>query len=540
MVRRASTSAFRAELPALFLAWHALYEDLKLARLQWCHLLPLARLLSALLRSWGGATPPAASAASAFFDLYARDHGAAMALTRGAHAAELQCIAARCEAAGARRALQPLARYAPAPANVMAWMVAACAALRDGANAAARAALAAADGCPWLDALRQQSTRGGGRGSAATRLFGRTQRLCGYFALLLGGDGSARARAERVVVQMARDGFTRAHLDLLPFGICLPLRETLRACGSSPPSAWSAAALRLVGRDDVAELSAERGALRRPTPRPPRLEPRSAGAGAAASSARSAVAGKQKHPRAASDLAGLEWVQEVSKLTFSRDRRIQEVCRLLDSSQKMRLPPIADFDQLDELGRTAKHQEDLVVMCRRVLALPTGRGMLTLGLCPPVSTEVQPVPPMTLEAVASPSGAMVKLDVNQSKELHDMARFHNGCAAALRLAPGVKDVTRTWVLYNKMQSARSSSAAAARDGAMTDDEKVSVFYGPLTLLLFISCESCSPTFDLLLPNISMVTRLTTKRRRRKSRSATNALSTPAFSSASACTATSKC
>ena len=52
--RRASSGVFRAELPALFLAWHALYEDLKLARLEWCHLLPLARLLSALLRSWGG------------------------------------------------------------------------------------------------------------------------------------------------------------------------------------------------------------------------------------------------------------------------------------------------------------------------------------------------------------------------------------------------------------------------------------------------------------------------------------------------------
>jgi anaphase-promoting complex subunit 1 len=161
----------------------------------------------------------------------------------------------------------------------------------------------------------------------------------------------------------------------------------------------------------------------------------------------------------------------MSTLTFSRDRRVQEVCRLLDSSQKMRLPPIADFDQLDELGRTAKHQEDLVAMCRRALALPTGRGMLTLGLCPPVATEVQPVPPMTLEAVAGPSGSMVKLDLNQAKELHDMARFHNGCAAALRLAPGVKNVTRTWVLYNKTQSARSGGAAAARGGAMTDDEK---------------------------------------------------------------------
>ena len=478
--RRTSAAMFRAVLPQLFLSWHTLYEELKLARLKWRHLLPLARLLSALVSGWTGVL------AHAFNDLYSRDHGAAMALTSGLHCAELQRIAARVRAETAI-AIPPLARLVAAPPNVMRWIVAVCAALSSSdAGAAVIAApslLTTGTPFPWIDAMRARS---GFSFGVAGRLFRRTRLLCSYFSLLLSGGGTARDRAEAVVLQMVRDGFTRAQLDLLPFGIGVPLRETLRLCCPSPPGDWSAAALQLVERDDVAELVAERGdgtaesALQRTAPRPPLLQPqRSSTVGGVGGSAAAGAAGaagldrgrggvaaalssekeaKVKPSSTSSDLAGLEWVQAVSKLTFSRDRRLQEVCRLLDSSRQMRLPPLADYDQLDDQARSARNQEDLITMCRRARALPVGRGMLTISLSEPISTETQPIPPLTLSAISSPNETTVKLDTaEQAKELNNMARFHNGAAAALRLSPHQSDVTRTWVLYN--QTADQSSEA---------------------------------------------------------------------------------
>jgi anaphase-promoting complex subunit 1 len=59
----------------------------------------------------------------------------------------------------------------------------------------------------------------------------------------------AQKRAENAVLLLStlRPDF----VDRLPLGIAAPLREAARTCQLSPPSRWSVAAYRAVGRNDI-------------------------------------------------------------------------------------------------------------------------------------------------------------------------------------------------------------------------------------------------------------------------------------------------
>ena len=50
---------------------------------------------------------------------------------------------------------------------------------------------------------------------------------------------------------MVKCGITLAKLLQLPFGVALPLHESIRACQSAPPTDWPAAAYELVQRQDI-------------------------------------------------------------------------------------------------------------------------------------------------------------------------------------------------------------------------------------------------------------------------------------------------
>ena len=81
-------------------------------------------------------------------------------------------------------------------------------------------------------------------------------------------------------------------------------------------------------------------------------------------------------------------------------------------------------------------QARLVLLCRRAMALPIGRGMFTLASAPPKLTEALRLAPLTLKGNVSPNAATVELDLsNLPSDLLYWPDFHNGAAAALRLAP---------------------------------------------------------------------------------------------------------
>lgn len=116
------------------------------------------------------------------------------------------------------------------------------------------------------------------------------------------------------------------------------------------------------------------------------------------------------------------------------------------------LPQVDRPAELSDVDLVARQQAKLLLLCKRALATPVARGMLTLGTLRPLLAEPLPVPTMCLAGRVPPSNAIVTLDTSAyTPDLSIWPDFHNGVAAGLRLAPmgGSKGVGRPWILYNR-------------------------------------------------------------------------------------------
>ena len=70
---------------------------------------------------------------------------------------------------------------------------------------------------------------------------------------------------------------------------------------------------------------------------------------------------------------------------------------------------LSDHDMLHE------QQSRLLLLCRRSMALPVGRGMFTLGLATPLPTEALDIPPLQLGGRLPQNDALIKLDLATPK-----------------------------------------------------------------------------------------------------------------------------
>lgn len=182
-------------------------------------------------------------------------------------------------------------------------------------------------------------------------------------------------------------------------------------------------------------------------------------------------------------LDGLSEIEEEAcRLRFSEDDRVHEVCRLLRSSGGVYLrlekaPEVSDLDYRHKL------QMRLLVLCRRSLACPVGRGALTLGSLTPLMAEALPCPPLSLSGRIPPNNTPLLLHTSTApKDLSLWPQFHNGVAAGLRVSylqdlgsrilsvklpqseaargqrvGSASTVTRNWIIYNRTATADDSS-----------------------------------------------------------------------------------
>ena len=139
------------------------------------------------------------------------------------------------------------------------------------------------------------------------------------------------------------------------------------------------------------------------------------------------------------------------------DNRIREAARLVRSSRPMflRVPRVVEIT--DHEYEQLK-QRKLALLVRRALALPIGRGMMTIGGLKPLAAESLPLPELSLKGRVPPTNGTLSLDQSECPtELKVWPDFHNGVAAGLRLPlrddsgpeNGDSQITRTWILYNK-------------------------------------------------------------------------------------------
>uniref|UniRef100_A0A8C4Q8K5 Anaphase-promoting complex subunit 1 middle domain-containing protein n=1 Tax=Eptatretus burgeri TaxID=7764 RepID=A0A8C4Q8K5_EPTBU len=224
---------------------------------------------------------------------------------------------------------------------------------------------------------------------------------------------------------LVKQGFTSTDLATLPFGVALPLWETLYRSRPFASINWPQEASELVGREDLAQ-QAHRGTT-------------------------SALAGSDEEEEGEDGMAELVRALEPSML-WSTDLRLLEVRRLLQSSRPVRLGVVQVVDISDHEFVEVKEAR-LLQLCQRTMALPVGRGMFTLFSHHPVPTEPLPIPELNLTGRAPPRNATVDLSTGNMELPADVKYwplFHNGVAAGLRIAPA-SCVNSAWIIYNRPQ-----------------------------------------------------------------------------------------
>lgn len=105
---------------------------------------------------------------------------------------------------------------------------------------------------------------------------------------------------------------------------------------------------------------------------------------------------------------------------------------------------ISDHDFIEE------KEKQLLAISTRTMALPIGRGMLTLQTCTPAATESFIVPKLCLTGREKEKGAIIEMTtIELPPNMNTWPLFHNGVAAGLQLTADSKNVDSAWIVYNK-------------------------------------------------------------------------------------------
>ncbi|XP_043916095.1 anaphase-promoting complex subunit 1 [Protopterus annectens] len=245
---------------------------------------------------------------------------------------------------------------------------------------------------------------------------------------------SASSLAEKLIIWLTDTGFSLRDLDSLPFGVALPIRDAIYQCREQPSSDWPETVFLLIGRQDLTKQAGE-GSLPK-------------GKSCVNQVLSSDVPMGTETEDDDDGMSDLN--MEVMSLIWSEDLRVQEVRRLLQSSQPVRvnvvqLPEVSDHEYIEE------KENRLLQLCQRTMALPIGRGMFTLFSSYPVPTEPLPIPKLNLTGRAPPRNTTVDLNsgnIDVPLNMASWASFHNGVAAGLKIAP-VSQIDSAWIVYNK-------------------------------------------------------------------------------------------
>jgi anaphase-promoting complex subunit 1 len=205
---------------------------------------------------------------------------------------------------------------------------------------------------------------------------------------------------QRVVLWIVAQGLTREDLASLPVGVALPLWDSIFHCRENPPPSDDLRLYELIGREDI--LNTLRTAAGDTTPL--------------------TIETMEKDD-------GMKVDDEIIKLTFSKDLRVNEVKRLLNSSQPVKIsleqkPEVSDHEFIEQQELT------LLTVCQRTMALPVGRGMFTLAVSKPLPTSPLSIPGVELTGRAPPKNSTVSLEhIEKPPNMVLWPQLHNGVAA---------------------------------------------------------------------------------------------------------------
>ncbi|KAG0072652.1 Anaphase-promoting complex subunit 1 [Linnemannia elongata] len=269
-----------------------------------------------------------------------------------------------------------------------------------------------------------------------------TRKVATFYTALMDGDTGDQS-AVRAIVE---ERFSTTQLDQLPFGISVPLREALWKCRNNPPPDMDSYALSFIGRNDLAELKSNRmpGYY---------IKPISQVADAPKRQDFATLCKEDTPQERENDMesTGTEIAEaEITNMRFGADKRIEETQKMLQSSVMLKIRP-KDEPGLNEDDLRISHQEVLRKLALRTLALPVGRAILTFGTMTQILTQRCPFPDITLTAKILPVYGETEFDISLlgGDQAMSWPLFNNGVAAGLKISSTSKDVSPSWIIYNR-------------------------------------------------------------------------------------------
>ena len=165
---------------------------------------------------------------------------------------------------------------------------------------------------------------------------------------------------------------------------------------------------------------------------------------------------KRDHITALDASHGADSIQpELMAHRFGKDTRVFEAREVLSTAHPI---PIYLNDAEDGSEGSLLHQQYLLQVAKRSLALAVGRGAMAFCTWEALPTEALPTPPIDLSGrISERNDAIVTLDLSTDtlapgrgaiSSRTAWPEFHNGVASALRVKPGGQ-LSRTWIVYNK-------------------------------------------------------------------------------------------
>lgn len=237
----------------------------------------------------------------------------------------------------------------------------------------------------------------------------------------------ARDPQEKILFLMSALGVTQDYIKQLPFGLALPLWSVIFDFRVNPKNDWCSSIYSLIGRPDLLLLEYPHHF-----------------------SINSIDYNDEVNCLSDDDESELAYIDfSVLRLLFPNDQRLQEAYQLLASSRAVNInikqaPGVSDSDFADE------QEKHLYALSIRTMALPLGRGMVTLRSYTPVVVERFPIPPLVLIGRAPPRTVIEISHIDVPQNMNVWPLFHNGVAAGLRIASNPnKMVDSSWILFNK-------------------------------------------------------------------------------------------
>nr|XP_019044670.1 hypothetical protein I302_06583 [Kwoniella bestiolae CBS 10118]OCF23600.1 hypothetical protein I302_06583 [Kwoniella bestiolae CBS 10118] len=240
-------------------------------------------------------------------------------------------------------------------------------------------------------------------------------------------------RAANAIEHMVNLGLGQDWLSDLPYGVALPLLETIRFCQYHPPKHWDAKMYEITGRWDLGIRAM-------------------GGKGSAGGDESSIDLGPEKIPTIKELVASSDDDQKkppqpaMPHVRFGSDRRVQEVERIM---QTTRVRTIASQDPkgASEADVARYHQTIVNTIANRTLSIPVGQGMFEFGTRSTNITDVWDIPLIELSVKVGPGKPALKAEIGS--ESAEWPCFNNGVSAGLAISPECRGIDSSWIVFNR-------------------------------------------------------------------------------------------